>query len=101
MVMELATRKQLLLYDGRQITGPIAWSPDSCCLSFSDKGNALSDFLTRSQARIIVYRLSDREWFRVTRLGPFGGTSHGFGWFYDYKTFLMRNDEAARPLEGR
>src|SRR5579864_6178182 len=45
MLLDPSSRKEVVLFGGRKITGPIAWSPDSCCVSFSDHGRNIEDFL--------------------------------------------------------
>jgi len=89
-----STGSFLTLFDGRKITGPIAWAPDSFCVSFSNSDQDLFDSMTRSHGRIIVYRVKDGAWYIVKRFGPDGGTSYRFGWFYDDKEFLENNNRA-------
>lgn len=92
MLLDPSSRKEVVLYGGRKITGPIAWSPDSCCVSFSDLGRNIEDLFGIIEGRIIVYRISDGAWFPLVRIGGEGrGTSARFGWFYNYKEFLEIN----------
>lgn len=92
MLLDPSKGSQVALFGGRKTTGPIAWSPDSCCVSFSDKGSNLEDIVTLSQGRMIVYRIRDGEWFPLARFGFTGGVSNRFGWLYDYKPFLKLNN---------
>jgi len=92
MLLDSSTRKEVMPLGGRRITGPIAWSPDSCCISFSDHGRSIGDLLALSEDRMVVYRLSDGQWFPIVRFGLKGGTSARFGWLYNYQAFLNRNN---------
>jgi Tol biopolymer transport system component len=91
MLLDTSSRKAVVLYGGRKITGPMAWSPDSCCISFSDHGRNIEDILGLIQGRMIVYRISDGAWFPLARFDLRGGISARFGWFYSYKEFLEIN----------
>jgi hypothetical protein len=97
MLIDPSSLKQVLLGGGRKITGPLAWSPDSCCVSFSDQGRNVYDLFTLSDTRMIVFRISDGEWFPVARFGIKGGHSNRFGWFYNYKEFITHNDALKPP----
>jgi len=90
MLVNPSDLKQVTLFGGSTITGPIAWSSDSCCISFSDKGRDLETFYL-PPARIIVYRVRDGQWFPAMHFG-LGGSSNNFGWLYDYKEFLELNN---------
>ena len=90
MLVNPSNLEQVALWGGRTITGPIAWSPDSCCLSFSDEGRDL-ETLYQGTGRMIVYRVSDGRWFPAMHFGYLGGYSNNFGWFYDYRRFLEVN----------
>jgi len=92
MLIDPSSRQTVTLYEGRTITGPIGWSPDSCCVSFSDGHKGLLDAVTFSEARMVVYRIKDGAWYVLKRFGPDGGTSSHFGWFYHYKEFLANNN---------
>jgi WD40-like Beta Propeller Repeat len=94
MLIDPSSRRTMALYGGRTITGPMAWSPDSCCVSFSDGRKTLVDTVLFSNARIVVCRLADGAWYVLKRFGPDGGTSAQFGWVYGYKEFLARNKQA-------
>lgn len=96
MLIDPVSRSKITLYGGRRITGPIAWSPDSCCVSFSDGDNNLIDALTFSKARMIVYRIADGAWYVLARFGPDGGNSAHFGWLYNYGDLLRRNQGAEK-----
>jgi Tol biopolymer transport system component len=89
MLINPSTLARVPLYGGRTITGPIAWSPDSCCISFSDMGGGLDTFYQAS-GRMIVYRINDGQSFPAMHFG-LGGYSNNFGWLYDYKRFLEFN----------
>lgn len=39
---------------------------------------------------MIVYRISDGQWFTALHFG-LGGYSNNYGWLYDYKRFLDFN----------
>jgi len=99
VLIDPSNLKQVVLAGGRKITGPIAWSPDSCCISFSEKGKGIADVATLSGDRITVYRISDGEWFSLARFGLKGGMSSRFGWFYDYKALLARNESRKKLYE--
>jgi WD40 repeat protein len=101
MLLDPSSRKEVALYGGSRITGPIAWSPDSCCISFSDHGRNVEDFLGIIQGRMIVYRISDGTWFPLVHFGLKGGISSRFGWFYKYKDFLEinRSNEAKQGTQ--
>ena len=97
LLFDLSTRRQIVLFGGRKITGTIAWSPDSCCVSFSKQENRLEQVLTLSVSKLIVYRIKDGHWFTLSYFGPKGGESTNFGWFYGYKALI----EANRLKESR
>jgi len=101
MLIGASDHKQVELFNGRTITGTIAWSPDSCCISFSDKGESAGD-LFNQVSRMIVYRISDGAWFPVMHFFT-GGDSTGYGWFYGYKRFLEINEAngAKAPRSGK
>jgi WD40 repeat protein len=88
MLLDPSNRRQVVLFGGNKITGAIAWSPDSCCLSFSDHGRNIEDLMGLIEGRMVVYRIRDDQWFPLVR---FEGVSARFGWFYDYKIFLEIN----------
>jgi WD40-like Beta Propeller Repeat len=92
VLMDPSNRRTMTLYGGRKITGPIAWSPDSCCVSFSDNNRSLTDVVLFSWGRMVVYRINDGAWYVLQRMGE-AGSSHQFGWLYDYKGFLKRNSQ--------
>jgi hypothetical protein len=94
MLIDPASRRTMTLYSGRKITGPMAWSPDSCCVSFSDGHKSLADAVLFSGSRMVVYRIKDNAWYVLKRFGPELATSAHFGWLYSYKEFLARNKEA-------
>jgi Tol biopolymer transport system component len=96
MLLDWSSQQRIVLFGGSKITGPIAWSPDSCCISFSDQGRNIEDFLGLIEGRMIVYRISDGAWFPLARFGLKGGMSARFGWFYGYKEFLEINRAKAR-----
>jgi WD40 repeat protein len=101
MLLDPSSRKEVVLYSGRKITGPIAWSPDSCCISFSDIGRNIEDLFGIIEGRMIVYRIRDGAWFPLVRIGGEGrGSSARFGWFYNYKEFLAIN-QANQERESR
>ena len=91
MLLDPSNRHEAILFSGRRVTGPIAWSPDSCCVSFSERGRNIADIVTLSETRMVVYRIRDGQWFPLARFGLMGGSSNGFRWFYNYKTFLEVN----------
>lgn len=96
MLMDPLSRRTMTLYGGRKITGPMAWSPDSCCVSFSDGHKSLADAVLFSESRMVVYRIADGAWYVLKRFGPDGGTSAHFGWLYDYKEFLKHNNKSEK-----
>jgi len=100
MLMDPSTGRVIKLWAGRQITGPIAWAPDSCCISFSSDANDIKDAWDRvvyPGGNLIVYRISDGSWFKLSGFFASGPqTSAGFGWFYGYKDFLARNEANGR-----
>jgi hypothetical protein len=96
MLIDPSNRRTMTLYGGREITGPIAWSPDSCCVSFSDGHKGLVDAVLFSNAKMVVYRISDGAWFVLKRFGPNGGTSAHFGWLYNYREFLAHKNPASK-----
>jgi hypothetical protein len=91
MLVDPSGLNPVALLGGRKITGAIKWSPDSCCLAFSDVGMDIEDILKLAAGRMIVYRLSDGAWFPFARFNLKGGTSDSFSWFYNYKAFMERN----------
>lgn len=93
MLVDPSNRRPMTLYGGRKITGPIAWAPDSCCVSFSDNNRSLTDVVMFSQGRVVVYRIADGAWYVLKRFGADGGTSYHFGWLYNYKEFLKHNNQ--------
>jgi Tol biopolymer transport system component len=96
MLIDPSSRRTVTLYGGRTITGPMAWSPDSCCVSFSDGHKGFVDAVLFSQSRMIVYRIADGAWYVLKRFGPDGGTSAHFGWLYNYREFLAKNNGATK-----
>ena len=101
MLMDPSTRRVMKLWGDRQLTGPIAWSPDSCCISFSSDAKDIKDAtdIVYPSGNMIVYRISDGSWFKVSGFFMSGvATSAGFGWFYGYKEFLARNQANGSPL---
>lgn len=90
-LLELSTRREVGLWNGRKISGPIAWSPNSCCISFSAEGTGISSLLYPG-GRMIVYRISDGAWFRFAGFSFGPGSSARFGWFYHYKAFIAYNN---------
>jgi WD40-like Beta Propeller Repeat len=96
MLVDASSRRTMTLYGGRTITGPMAWSPDSCCVSFSDGHKNLADAVLFSESRMIVYRITDGAWYVLKRFGPDGGTSAHFGWLYNYREFLARNNRVEK-----
>jgi dipeptidyl aminopeptidase/acylaminoacyl peptidase len=90
MLLDVSTRRQVAVA-GQKAPGTISWSPDSCCVSFSDQPN---DSIA-SLARLIVYRVRDGQWFTLNYLSS-GSNSTNFGWFYGYKELI----EANRAREG-
>lgn len=97
MLVDPSSLRQVVLWNGRKTTGPIAWSPDSCCISFSAEGKDI-DTIAYPGGRIIVYRISDGEWYTLSGFSYGMGSSARFGWFYNYKEFLAHN-EADKPAE--
>jgi Tol biopolymer transport system component len=91
MLLDASTRRQMALFGGRTMTGTIAWSPDSCCVSFSEQETFPERELTSSSSKLIVYRIKDGQWFTLAHFGLLGGNSTNFGWFYGYKELIEAN----------
>jgi len=103
VLMDPSTRRVIKLWGGRQLTGPMAWSPDSCCISFSSDARDIRDMsdLIYPAGRLIIYRISDGSWFKFSGFYGFmvgGESSAGLGWFYGYREFLARNEANGRAL---
>ncbi|HEV3416106.1 MAG TPA: hypothetical protein VG056_04815 [Pirellulales bacterium] len=96
MLVDPSNLKQVELWGGRKLSGPIAWAPDSCCISFSARGKDIEGMIYPG-GRIIIYRIKDGEWFPLSGFSFGIGSSARHNWFYDYKAFLARNESRKTP----
>jgi hypothetical protein len=92
-LLDASARRQTALLGARTINGTIAWSPDSCCVSFSEQETFPEKAVTSSSSKLIVYRIKDNQWFTLGYFGLTGGSSTNFGWFYGYKELIEANRE--------
>ena len=91
VLMDALSRRQTVLFGTRTITGTVAWSPDSCCVSFSAQETFPEKAVTSSSSKLIVYRIKDNQWFTLAYFGLKGGNSTNVGWFYGYKELIEAN----------